>query len=130
MLRGFLRVIALTIVSVLLISGAFLGGFAASRQLFPPAPLPDGGAPTEFKPYMPVYWEAWNYVHQDFYKPNIDESALVNGTVAGMVDALGDPHTAFVDAKRAANQPNPRQKSNEKRYSSYQHSSSANNLCR
>jgi carboxyl-terminal processing protease len=51
---------------------------------------------------MPVYWEAWNYVHQDFYKPTIDDSALVNGTVSGLVESLGDPHTAFVDAKRAA----------------------------
>jgi carboxyl-terminal processing protease len=51
---------------------------------------------------MPVVWEAWNYVQQDFYKAPVDPDTLANGSVAGMVRALGDPHTAFTDAKRAA----------------------------
>lgn len=102
MIGGIVRVVTMTVVSAILVSGAFLGGFATSRQVSPPVPRPDGGAPTDWKPYFPVFWEAWNYVQQDFYKPNIDNTALVNGAVGGMVNALGDPHTAFVDAKRAA----------------------------
>lgn len=102
MIRGILRVMLVTIIAMFLMGSAFIGGFAVSRQLFPPAPLPDGGAPAEWKSTMPVFWEAWNYVHQDYYKPTIEDSALVNGAVSGMVEALGDPHTAFVDARRAA----------------------------
>jgi carboxyl-terminal processing protease len=102
MIGGIVRVVIMTIVSVILVSGAFLGGFATSYQVFPPAPRPDGGAPADWKPYFSIFWEAWSYVHQDFYKPSIDDGALVNGAVSGMVNALGDPHTAFVDAKRAA----------------------------
>lgn len=101
MVRGILRVVAMTIVSIILVSTAFAGGFAISNQLFPPAPRPDGGAPADWKPYFPVFWEAWNWVQQDFYKTPIDSDDLVNGSVAGMVQALGDEHTAFVDAKRA-----------------------------
>ncbi len=101
MLRGILRVVAMTIVSILLVSTAFVGGFAVSNLLFPPTPRPDGGAPADWKPYFPVFWEAWNWVQQDFYKTPIDTDNLVNGSVAGMVQALGDPHTAFVDSKRA-----------------------------
>jgi carboxyl-terminal processing protease len=41
-------------------------------------------------------------VQRDFYKAPVDPDTLANGSVAGMVRALGDPHTAFVDAKRAA----------------------------
>ena len=102
MLRGILRVTLMGLVTLVLISAAFLGGFGTSRQIFPPTPLPDGGAPEDWKASFPVFWEAWNYVHQDFYKPTVDDSALVNGAVGGMVRALGDPHTAFVDARRAA----------------------------
>ncbi len=101
MLRGIFRVVLLTIVSIVLVSTAFVGGFAISRQLYPPAPLPDGGAPTDWKPFMPVFWEAWNWVQQDFYKTPINSDDLVYGSVAGMVQSLGDPHTAFVDARRA-----------------------------
>jgi carboxyl-terminal processing protease len=102
MIRGILRVILITLVSSLLIAGAFGGGFAVSRTMFPP-PLPaDGGAPTDWKAAIPVFWEAWNYVHQDFYKLPLDNDPLIYGSVGGMVDALGDPHTTFIDAKRAA----------------------------
>jgi carboxyl-terminal processing protease len=91
----------MTIVTVLLVTGAFAGGFAVSRVMFPPALPPDGGAPPEWKASIPIFWEAWNYVHQDFYKLPLDNDLLVNGSVGGMVEALGDPHTAFIDAKRA-----------------------------
>ncbi len=102
MLRGILRVVVVTLVAVLMTGAAFMGGFAASRQVFPPASPEDGGAPADWKPAFGVFWEAWNYVHQDYYKSGIDDNALVNGSVAGMVDALGDPHTLFIDAKHAA----------------------------
>ncbi|MBI5029448.1 MAG: S41 family peptidase [Chloroflexi bacterium] len=102
MIRGILRVVGLTIVVILLVSVAFVGGYGSSRLMFPP-PLPaDGGAPADWQPSFKVFWEAWNYVHQDFYKPNINDSELVNSSIAGMVQALGDTHTAFVDAKQAA----------------------------
>ena len=102
MLRGIIRAVLTTVVVAVLITGAFGGGFAASRMLLPP-PLPaDGGAPADWQPYIPVFWEAWNFVHQDFYKPPLDNTALVNGSVGGMVNALGDPHTTFIDAQRAA----------------------------
>src|SRR5512142_2984582 len=102
MLRGIIRIVIVVLVSAILTGAAYTGGFAASRMVFRPPALPDGGAPDDWKPNFGVFWEAWNFVHQDFYKANIDDSALVNGSIAGMVDSLGDPHTAFVDAKHAA----------------------------
>ncbi len=98
--RGILRVILMTIVAVFLIGGSYIGGYATSQAFFPPIPTQDG-APSDWKPFIGVFWEAWDYVHQDFYKPNIDDSALVNGAIGGMVSALGDPHTAYVDSKHA-----------------------------
>ncbi len=101
MIRGMLRVLITTVVTILLVAGAFAGGYVASHTIFPPAPPPDGGAPADWKSAMSVFWEAWNYVRQDFYKTQLDQDAMVNGSIAGMVQALGDPHTAFIDNKRA-----------------------------
>ncbi|MBI3742369.1 MAG: PDZ domain-containing protein [Chloroflexi bacterium] len=100
MIRGIVRIALMTIFAMILVGGAFLGGFATSRQVFPPAPSPDGGAPAEWKTNIPVFWEAWKYVHQDFYKAP-DDTELSYGAVYGMVESLGDQHTRFVDAKRA-----------------------------
>lgn len=101
-MRGFLRIVLLTIVTIMIVTAAFVGGYATSRMVFPPAPLPDGGAPTDWKNDFPVFWEAWHWVQQDFYKTPLDPDEMMNGAIAGMVRALGDPHTAFVDAKTAA----------------------------
>jgi len=101
MIRGILRVLITSVVTILFVTGAFGGGYVVSRQIFPP-PLPqDGGAPNDWKPYFPVFWEAWNYVQQDFYKTPIDQDELVNGSIDGMIAAFGDPNTRFVDAKTA-----------------------------
>lgn len=102
MIRNLIKIFVLTIVSAVLIGTAFGGGYVVSHQFFPPALPPDGGAPPDWKADLPVFWEAWNYVQQDFYKVPLNQDDMVNGAVAGMVSALGDQHTAFVDAKRAA----------------------------
>ena len=102
MIRGILRVFIMTVVSVFLVGGTFLGGYAVSTLIFPPAPPPDGGAPADWKPYFPVFWEAWNDIHQDFYKAPVDDTELTYGSISGMVDALNEPHTQFTEARIAA----------------------------
>ena len=102
MLRAIIRTLLITIVAVILVAGAYGGGYIVSRTIFPPALSPDGSAPAEWESSIPIFWEAWNYVQQDYYKTPLDDDTLVNGSVGGMVDALGDSHTIFVDAKRAA----------------------------
>ena len=101
MIRGILRVVALTIAVIILVSVAFVGGYGTSRLAFPPALALDGGAPADWQASFKVFWEAWNYVHQDFYKTPLNDNDLVNGAVAGMVQSLGDQHTGFINAKRA-----------------------------
>ncbi len=102
MLRSMLRIFLMTVAAILLIGTAFAGGFGTSRLFFMPISQADSGEPPDWKPAFSVFWEAWNYVHQDFYRPTIDDNALVNGAIAGMVNSLGDPHTLFVDARHAA----------------------------
>lgn len=103
MIRGMIRIVLVTIVAALLVLGAYSGGYVASMQLAPvPAAAQSDRVPNDWNPTFNVFWEAWNYVHQDFYKVPIDDQNLVNGSIGGMVDALGDPHTSFADSKTAA----------------------------
>jgi carboxyl-terminal processing protease len=109
-MKSILRIILVAVVGVLLIAGAFFGGFGASRYInASPAPVApvaaattSDGTPPEFQNDMPVFWEAWKIINDNFYAVPIDQEKLGYGAVSGMVDALGDEHTAFEDAKRAA----------------------------
>lgn len=104
MIRGIIRVAAITAVAVFLAGSAYVVGYLTGPKVFPPpaATPAESSIPADWTEAFKVFGEAWNFVHQDFYKTPIDDDALVNGAVGGMVDALGDPHTIFVDAKRAA----------------------------
>ena len=102
MFKNILRALALIIIVGVIVGGSFGAGFLVSQRFNPPPPPPDGGAPdSDWKAAMPVYWEAWNYVQQDFYKTNLDKDELVEGSIGGMVQALGDQHTVFIAARQA-----------------------------
>lgn len=104
----------MVVVALFLVGGAFLFGFAVSRAVVPnkiaasSAPVAfngqvgQDGAPADFQQDMPVFWEAWRIINDNFYTQPIDQDKLTYGAVSGMVEALGDEHTAFVDPERAA----------------------------
>ncbi|MCI0478584.1 MAG: S41 family peptidase [Anaerolineales bacterium] len=100
--RWIIRIALMIVFVAIVVTSAYGGGYTVSRILFPPPLPPDGGAPEDWKSYTPVLFEAWGHVQRDFYKAPVDPDTLANGSVAGMVRALGDQHTAFIDAKRAA----------------------------
>jgi carboxyl-terminal processing protease len=47
-----------------------------------------------FAPYM----EAWDLIHQMYVDQPVNDQALVEGSIKGMVDALGDTHTTYLTA--------------------------------
>jgi carboxyl-terminal processing protease len=108
-MKSIVRILLVVVVSVLLVGGAFLGGFAVSQRVLARNDSPtlslasnfSDGTPAEFKKDMPVFWEAWKLIHENFYVQPIDREKMTYGAVGGMVAALGDIHTAFVDPKRA-----------------------------
>lgn len=106
-MKAVLRILVMTVVSILLVAVAFGGGYATSGMLLArsqPAASSgiNDGAPAEFKPSMPVFWEAWKIIQGNFYTQPLDTEKLTYGSISGMVDSLGDPHTAFVDPKVAS----------------------------
>jgi carboxyl-terminal processing protease len=48
-----------------------------------------------------VFWEAWDILEGNFYGDLPSESELPYAAIEGVIDATGDPYTAFLDPLRA-----------------------------
>ncbi len=46
-----------------------------------------------FKPF----WEAWQIVHKQYVDQPVNDEKLMQGAIRGMLDALGDKHTSYMD---------------------------------
>lgn len=46
-----------------------------------------------FKPF----WQAWDLIHQQYVDQPVDDETLMRGAIQGMMDALGDEHTSYMD---------------------------------
>ena len=55
-----------------------------------------------FKPF----WEAWSLVHQQYVDQPVDDTKLMQGAIKGMLDSLGDSHTAYSDPAAFAQETN------------------------
>ena len=45
-------------------------------------------------------WEAWEILHDDYVDQPLDNEALMRGAIRGLVDALEDPHTSYMDPEQ------------------------------
>lgn len=45
-----------------------------------------------------IFWEVWNKLHEKYIDgAELDTQALVTGAIEGMVNAVGDPHTVYLE---------------------------------
>ena len=120
-----LKVVFGIFAAFILLTGSFAGGFVARHALaqtslfpgfsespvhpdiefsVPPTPLPPTIEQTETTPselqnlFVP-FWEAWNIVHEDFVDQPVDDELLMQGAIRGMLEALGDKQTFYMDPK-------------------------------
>jgi carboxyl-terminal processing protease len=104
-------------VAVLMLLGSFSGGFlvghllparasiseifAASTPTFEPVPTmteqQQSTTPDELDTLFQPFWEAWNIVHEDYVDQPVDDTALMQGAIRGMMEALGDEHSSYMD---------------------------------
>jgi len=103
------------IIAVILLAGAFSGGFITARVTAPEqanlsllqgdvpniqqgdATLSAAGAPQDLKELFAPFWQAWNLVHEQYVQQPVDNEILMRGAIRGMLDSLGDPHTSYLD---------------------------------
>jgi carboxyl-terminal processing protease len=113
----FIKYALVALVALMLLTGTFVGGlaigyFANSSGLIPasanplPVPLraplatPEGAlqsTPEELQTLFQPFWEAWEMVHTQYVDQPVDDTALMQGAIRGMLEALGDEHTSFMD---------------------------------
>jgi len=97
--KTFQRLTLILLVSILA-AASYLVGFASQvipsyvgkveeSEIFHPT--------AEEPPEFAVYWEAWNLVEENFYGEPPDAKSQAYGSIRGMLAALGDPNTFFIE---------------------------------
>lgn len=108
-----IKTILNVIVGVILLAGAFAGGFLVGHlvpssnqlpflsDLIPSAPTmspeEQAATPGELETLFTPFWEAWNVVHEEYVDQPVDDVELMRGAIRGMMDALGDKQTYYMD---------------------------------
>ena len=100
-------------VAVVLLTGAFSGGFIAGHlipagggvpaldQFIPQSQNPTehekASTPSNVQELFVPFWEAWNIVHNQYVDQPVDDVKLMQGAIRGMMDALGDKQTFYME---------------------------------
>jgi carboxyl-terminal processing protease len=115
-----LKVTLIVFVSFFLLTGAFAGGFVtrhslAGSDLFPgfkdsdtvttplippvvqPPSSSSSASPEELKELFKPFWEAWDIVHNQYVEQPVDDTLLLQGAIRGMLEALGDEQTFYMN---------------------------------
>ena len=88
-------------------AGYILGGHSPST--FVKAQTTD--QPSDTDELFAPFWEAWSLLHDNYVDP-LDDNVLMEGALTGMMAAVDDPHTDYMD-------PETFQRVNESMYSAY-----------
>lgn len=116
-----LRYLSIGCLAILLLMGTFSGGLligwflprntvdtSTPKDLAPViTPEKESVVETEDNNLFGPFWEAWEIVHEQFVDQPVDDDALMRGAIRGMIDALGDQHSSYMDPDeyRQANMP-------------------------
>jgi carboxyl-terminal processing protease len=114
-LNRTLKYIFVVLVIIVVALGAFAGGFVSGHllpianlpgfpepiTLAPPTTSPEqqSATPSQFQALFSPFWEAWNLVHENYVDQPVDDMALMRGAINGMMNALGDEHSSYMDPK-------------------------------
>ncbi len=96
--------LALALVVIVVVTSSFFAGYGAALRSETvgvaaapmAAPAVPTGTPQDLEKQFNLFWEAWNAIDREFYdRKALDNQKRTYGAITGMVEALGDPHTAF-----------------------------------
>jgi carboxyl-terminal processing protease len=94
--RRRLRALPLSIAVVVVLGGAalFTSGYSMGRQsaVQPGTPAFEEGA------FVP-FWDTYDTINNRYAGGDVDRSALIQGAIRGMIQALGDPFSAYMTSE-------------------------------
>ena len=91
-MRRMIRVISIVPTVVLIFGLGFLVGSSHPTT----TALAQSDQSTDTEKLFGPFWEAWDSVHAQYVDP-LDDDALMQGAISGMLAAVGDRHTAYMD---------------------------------
>ncbi|MBN2257247.1 MAG: S41 family peptidase [Anaerolineaceae bacterium] len=100
-------------ISIILLAGMFAAGLligwafpvgsgsGLSELLKPDSPIPavsnETGTSADLEKLFEPFWQAWQIVHEDYVDQPVDDILMMQGSIRGMLEALDDPHTSYMD---------------------------------
>ena len=115
-----IRILLGLLVGGILLAGTFSGGFIVGHLLPSSGPLPlisnffptapdvrpeqQSATPDDVETLFKPFWEAWNIVHQQYVDQPVDDLKLMQGAIRGMMDALGDAQTFYMEPQLYENE--------------------------
>jgi carboxyl-terminal processing protease len=104
------KILLFVFIGILVMGATFSGGVWAGYTISKSStavPAPIGANPINSSSGTPSsaaldqlfqpFWQAWDAVHHYFYTQPVDDTKMMEGAIRGMMDSLGDPHTAYMD---------------------------------
>jgi len=58
---------------------------------------PSGSTPEEYEELFAPFWETWDIVHEEYVDQPVNDRELMQGAIEGMLNALDDRHTSYMD---------------------------------
>ena len=93
--------------AVLLLAGACSAGFVTGWFFGPQSKDQTTGfdlpvlqtttEPKDTNTLFEPFWEAWQIVHDNYVDQPVDDVTLMQGAIRGMIAALGDQHSSYMD---------------------------------
>lgn len=94
------------LVTLLILFSGFYGGYYFGKRGFlieikknPPEVKILNQSPASEKVDFSLFWEVWNMVDTMYLERPVDHQKMVYGAISGMVSALDDPYTTFLQPK-------------------------------
>ena len=102
MTRARVRVALAIVLGAALAASFFAAGLTAGLMLPRPSARPaPAAAPatpgTDTQVLFAPFWQAWEIAQREFVDQPLDETRLMQGAIRGMLQALGDPHSSYMD---------------------------------
>lgn len=109
MRNSIIKITLAIFLEISIITVAFMGGFFISRvtgSTFSSNQIRQGNS-KEYEKFLTPLNEAWKLIHEEYLDQPVDDVKLIQGAIRGMVDALGDPFSAYMDPDEYREQNTP-----------------------
>ena len=83
--------ISIALVAVMAGSALFLSGYSLGRQ----TATEPGTPPSQGEAFQP-FWDTYNAISDRYAGGDVDRTKVVQGAIRGMIQALGDPYSAYL----------------------------------